>query len=100
MCHAEQSVDVVPPLLHGPLVRLWSLEGVATTPWLLTMLLESPSTESEMFVEPYATVRHAQQRRPAQGGWEPVVWKKQLLPPLRNPLKSRRGAQRSALSLP
>jgi hypothetical protein len=35
---------------------------------------------------------------PAQGGWEPVVWKKQLLPPPRNPPKSRRGTQRFAPS--
>jgi hypothetical protein len=41
------------------LVRLWSLEGVAATPWLLTMLPESPSTESRMSVQPYAVVRRA-----------------------------------------
>jgi hypothetical protein len=80
------------------LVRLWSLEGVATTPWLLTMLPESPSTESGVSVQPYDAVQHAQQRLLAQGGWELVVRMKQLLPPPRNPSKSRRGAQRSAPS--
>jgi hypothetical protein len=69
-----------------------------TTPWLLTMLPESPSMESEMSVQLYAAVRRAQQQCPAQGSWEPVVWKKQLLPPPGNPLMSRRGAQRFAPS--
>jgi hypothetical protein len=54
--------------------------------------------ESRMSVQLYAVVRHAQQQCPALGGWNPEVWKKQLLPPLGNPLKSRRGAQRFAPS--
>jgi hypothetical protein len=37
-----------PAIASWPLVRPWSLEGVAATPWLLTMLPEPPSTESEM----------------------------------------------------
>jgi hypothetical protein len=87
-----------PAIASWPLVRPWSLEGVATTPWLPTMLPESPSMESGMSVQPYAAMRCAQQQCLAQGGWEPVVWKKQLLPPPRNLPKSRRGAQRFAPS--
>jgi hypothetical protein len=34
-----------------------------------------------MSVQLYAAGRRAQQQCPAQGGWELVVWKKQLLPP-------------------
>jgi hypothetical protein len=81
MHHVEQSVDVVPPQLHGPLVRPWSLEGVAATPWLLTTLLELPSTEFGMSVQQYAAVQRAQQQCPALGDWEHVAWRKQLLPP-------------------
>jgi hypothetical protein len=36
--------------------------GVAATPWLLIMLLGSPSTESEMSMQLYAAVRRAQQQ--------------------------------------
>jgi hypothetical protein len=74
------------------------MEGVASTPWLLTTLPEPPSMEFGMFAQLYAAVQRAQQQCPALGGWEPVVWKKQLLPPLGNPLKSRRSAQRFAPS--
>jgi hypothetical protein len=74
------------------------LGGCRSNSLAAEMLPESPSTESRMSVEPYAATRRAQQRRPAQGGWEPVVWKKQLLPPPRNPTKSRRSAQRFAPS--
>jgi hypothetical protein len=35
-----------------PLVRPWSLEGVATTPWLPTTPLVMPSMESGMLVLP------------------------------------------------
>jgi hypothetical protein len=48
MCHAKKPVDVVPPLLNGPPVRPWSLEGDATTPWLLTMLPEPLSTVQDV----------------------------------------------------
>jgi hypothetical protein len=78
--------------------RPWSLEGDATTPCLLTMLTEPPLTESGMSAQLYAAVQHAQQQCPALGGWEPVAWKRQLLPPPGNLLKSRRGAQRFAPS--
>jgi hypothetical protein len=54
--------------------------------------------ESGMSTLLYAAVQRAQQQCPALGGWEPVAWKKQLLPPPGNPLKSRRGAQRFAPS--
>jgi hypothetical protein len=74
------------------------LGGVAATPWLLTTLPEPPSTVSGMFVQLYAVVQHAQQQCPTLGDWEPVAWKKHLLPPPRNPWKSRRGAQRFAPS--
>jgi hypothetical protein len=80
------------------LVRPWSLEGVATTPWLLIMLPESPSMESGTSVRPCAVVWRAQQQCLAQGGWEPVAWKRQLLLPPRNLPKSRHGAQRFAPS--
>jgi hypothetical protein len=43
-----------------------------------------------MSAQLYAAVQRAQQQCPALGGWEPVAWKKQLLPPPGNPLKSRR----------
>jgi hypothetical protein len=79
-----------------PPVRPWCLEGDATTPWLLTMLPEPSSTESGMSAQLYAAVQRAQQQCLALGGWEPMAWKKQLLPPPENPLKSRRGAQRFA----
>jgi hypothetical protein len=35
-----------PAIASWPLVRSWSLEGVATTPWLPTTPLVMPSTES------------------------------------------------------
>jgi hypothetical protein len=54
--------------------------------------------ESGTSVQPCAAVRRAQQQRLAQGGWEPMVWKKQLLLPPRNLSKSRHGAQRFAPS--
>jgi hypothetical protein len=69
------------------------LGGVAATPWLLTTLPELPSTVSGMSVQLYAAVQRAQQQCPTLGDWEPVAWKKQLLPPPGNPWKSRRGAQ-------
>jgi hypothetical protein len=87
-----------PATASWPLVRPWSLEGDGATPWLLTMLPEPPSTESRMSAQLYAAVQRAQQQCPALGGWEPVAWKKQLLPPLGNPLKSRCGAPRFAPS--
>jgi hypothetical protein len=87
-----------PVIASWPLVRPWSLEGVATTPWLLTMLLGSPSMEFGTSVQPCAAVRRAQQQCLAQGDWEPVVWKKQLLPPPRNLPKSQHDAQRFAPS--
>jgi hypothetical protein len=79
-------------------VSPWSLEGDAATPWLLTMLSEPSSTESGMSAQLYGAAQRAQQQCPALGGWEPVAWKKQLLPPPGNLLKSRRGAQRFAPS--
>jgi hypothetical protein len=79
-------------------VRPWSLEGDATTPWLLTMLLEPSSTEFGMSAQLYAAAQRAPQQCSALGGWKPVAWKKQLLPPPGNSLMSRRGAQRSAPS--
>jgi hypothetical protein len=69
------------------------LEGVTATPWLLTTLPEPPSMVSGMSVQLYAAVQCAQQLCPALGDWEPVAWRKQLLPPPGNPLMSRRGAQ-------
>ena len=83
-----------PATTSWPPVRPWSLESVATTPWLPTMPPEMPSMESEMFAQSCAVVRRAQQQCPALSGWEPVAWKKQLLPPPGNSPKSRRGAQR------
>jgi hypothetical protein len=82
-----------PAIASWPPVRPWSLEGVATTPWLPTTPLEMPLTESETLEQPCAAVRCAQQQCLALGDWEPAVWRKQLLPPPQNPLKSRRGAQ-------
>jgi hypothetical protein len=74
------------------------LGGVAATPWLLTTLPEPPLTESGMSAQLYAAVQHAQQQCPALGDWEPMAWKKQLLPPPGNPLKSRRCAPQFAPS--
>jgi hypothetical protein len=45
--HAEQSVDVVTPLLHGPGEAV-ELGGGAATPWPWTTPPEQPSTESRM----------------------------------------------------
>jgi hypothetical protein len=45
------------------------------------MLPVPSSTESGMSAQLYAAVQRAQQQCPAQGGWEPMAWKKQLLPP-------------------
>jgi hypothetical protein len=39
-----------------------------------------------MSTQLYAAVQRPQQQCPALGGWEPVAWKKQLLPPPGNPL--------------
>jgi hypothetical protein len=50
--------------------------------------------ESGMSLQLYVVVQRAQQQCPALGGWEPMAWKKQLLPPPGNSLKSRRGAPR------
>jgi hypothetical protein len=74
------------------------LGGGATTPWPQTTPLELPLTESGMSAQLYAAAQRAQQQCPTLGGWEPVAWKKQLLPPPGNPPKSRRGAQRFAPS--
>jgi hypothetical protein len=49
--------------------------------------------ESGTFAQLCAAVRRALQQCLALSGWEPAVWRKQLLPPPRNLLKSRRGAQ-------
>jgi hypothetical protein len=68
------------------------LGGGATTLWPQTKPLELPLTESRM------SAQHGQQQCPALGGWEPLAWKKPLLPPPGNPQKSRRGAQRFAPS--
>jgi hypothetical protein len=54
--------------------------------------------ESETFALPCAAVRRAQQECLELGDWEPVVWRKQLLPLPQSLLKSRRGAQRCAPS--
>jgi hypothetical protein len=51
-----------------------------------------------MSVQLYAAMQRAQQQCPTLGGWEPVAWKNQLLPPPGNSPKSRRGAQRFAPS--
>jgi hypothetical protein len=82
-----------PATTSWPPVRPWSLEGDTATPWLQTMLPAPSSTESGMSTQLYATVQRAQQQCPTQGSWEPVAWKKQLLPSPRNPPKSRRSAQ-------
>jgi hypothetical protein len=74
------------------------LGGDAATPWLQTMPLEPPLTESGMSAQLYAAVQRAQQQCPALSGWEPVAWKKKLLPPLGNLPKSQHGAQRFAPS--
>jgi hypothetical protein len=74
------------------------LGGGTATPWPQTMPPELPLTESGMSAQLYATAQRAQQQCPTLGGWEPVEWKKQLLPLLGNPPKSRRGAQRFAPS--
>jgi hypothetical protein len=68
------------------------LGGVVATPWLLTTLPEPPSMVFGMSVRLYAAVQRAQQQCPALDDWEPVAWKKQLLPPPGNLWKSRRGA--------
>jgi hypothetical protein len=65
-----------PATASWPVVRPWSLVGVAATPWLLTTLPEPPSTVSGMSVQLYAAVQHAHQQCPALGDWEPVAWKK------------------------
>jgi hypothetical protein len=49
-------------------MRPWSLEGDAATPWLLTMLLEPPSTKSGMSAQLYAVVQCAQQALPRRLG--------------------------------
>jgi hypothetical protein len=72
------------------------LGGCRNNSLLLTTLPESPSTVSGMSVQLYAVVQRAQQQCPAMGNWEPMAWKKQLLPPPGNPWKSRRGAPRFA----
>jgi hypothetical protein len=54
--------------------------------------------EFKTSVQPCAAVRRAQQQCLAQDDWEPVVWKKQLLPPPQNLPKSRHSAQRFAPS--
>jgi hypothetical protein len=82
-----------PAIASWPPVRPWSLEGVATTPWLLTMLPESPSMESGTSVQPCAATRHAQLQCLARGGWELAAWRKHPLPPPWNLPKSRHGAQ-------
>jgi hypothetical protein len=74
------------------------LGGGVATPWLQTMPLGLSWVEFGMSAQLDAAVQRAQQQRLALGGWQPVAWKKQLLPPPGNPLKSRRGAQRFAPS--
>jgi hypothetical protein len=74
------------------------LGGGAATPWPQTTPPELPLTESGMSAQLYATVQGAQQQCSALGGWEPVAWKKWLLPPPGNPPKFRCGAQRFAPS--
>jgi hypothetical protein len=74
------------------------LGGGAANPWLQTTPPELPLTEPGMSALLYAAAQHAPQQCPALGGWEPMMWKKHLLPPLGNPPKSRRGAQRFAPS--
>jgi hypothetical protein len=51
-----------------PLVRPWSLEGGAATPWLQTTPLELPLTESGKSVQPYVAAQRAQLQCPALGG--------------------------------
>jgi hypothetical protein len=65
-----------PAIASWPLVRPWSLEGVATTPWLLTTPLVMPSMESGMLALACAAVRRAQHQCLALGDWEPAVWRK------------------------
>jgi hypothetical protein len=48
--------------------------------------------KSGTFAQPCDVVRRAQKQYLAQGGWEPAVCKKQLLPPPQNLSKSRHGA--------
>jgi hypothetical protein len=74
------------------------LGGDATTPWLQTMPLVLSWVESGMSTQLDAAAQRAQQQRPSLDGWDPMAWKKQLLPPPGNPLKSRCGAQRFAPS--
>jgi hypothetical protein len=82
-----------PAIASWLLVKPWSLEGVATTPWLLTTPSETPLMESGTFVLLCAVVWHAQQEYLVPGDQEPAVWRKQLLPPPQSLPKSRRGAQ-------
>jgi hypothetical protein len=74
------------------------LGGGATTLWLPTTLPELSWGESGMSAQRYAAAQHARPQCLALDGWQPVAWKKQLLPPSGNPLKSRRGAPRFAPS--
>jgi hypothetical protein len=87
-----------PATASWPLVRPWSLEGEAATLWPQIMPPEPPLTESGMSAQLYAAAQRPQQQCLALGGWEPMAWKKQLLPPPGNPPKSRHGAQRYAPS--
>jgi hypothetical protein len=78
-----------------PPARLWNLEGGVTTPWLQTTLQEQPLTEPGMSAQACAAAQRAQQLHQAQGGWSPMAWKTQPLPPSGNPRGTSRGARRS-----
>jgi hypothetical protein len=82
-----------PAIASWLLVKPWSLEGVATTPWLSTTPPEMPLMESGTFALLCAAARRAQQEYLVLGDQEPTVWRKQLLPPPQSLPKSQRGAQ-------
>jgi hypothetical protein len=77
-----------------PQARPWNLEGGVTIPWLQTMPQEQPLTEPGMSAQACAAAQRAQQQHQAQGGWSPVAWKTQPLPPSGNPRGTSRGARR------
>jgi hypothetical protein len=77
-----------------PPVRPWSKEGGVATPWLQTRPQAQPLTLWTSAQE-CATAQSAQQRLLAQGGWWPVAWKTQPLPPSGSPREQSHGARRS-----
>jgi hypothetical protein len=78
-----------------PLARPWNLEGGITTPWLQTTPQEQPLMEPGMSAQACAAAQRVQQQHQAQGGWSPVAWKMQPLPPSGNHRGTSRSARRS-----